>query len=689
MKQINQNQFKQMEYPMNFPLKKSVAATSLALLALAAQAQSAATSAITPSLSLSPITVTATRSEHRVDEVPASVSVISAEQISRQNVDTVQELLKDIESIDISQQSGVAHAIGVNMRGSGGSFVGNTTQLMMDGVVTDSIISSVIGRGGLNYLSPWDVETVEVVRGPGSAVYGSGVIGGMVNVIPKRWKGEAGVELHGAYGSHNTQKLGAAVGVAKENYDLRLSVYDAKTDGYVAQPILAFGNIDLGPRDWKDKKLSFIGGFRPSNNQEITLAAQTFGTRSAVVGGRPFDRQNLDGQSYTLGYRHDFGEFASVKASYRVTHNEQTWLYDQLVGGVYLPSLNGGGRISDSTDLNVQADLHLSPNNLLIAGVSHGTAKHETRSTTLAGVSTFGQTEATADGLYLQDEHKLGAWTLLAGGRFDRISQFGDATNGVPKAGVLASTDNVFNPRIGTRFKLSDATSLYASYGTAYLPAYNSLKYVQPTTTRVDNPNLKPERSTSFELGANFNTGSGQYRVAVYQTEYKDKIALVANVVGALSQWQNYGKAVATGFEFGWEGKFGSAWSPYVNYSYTDSRIKADTNRLNIDQKITYTSPNKLNLGLTYAASDSWSATINGRYVDQKWLTTPNTDTVTSRLGGYFTADAKLSFKLPVAGRKWDAYIAVNNLNDKIYSQWAYYEKSDGRTFTVGIDGRF
>lgn len=642
---------------------------------------------------LPPVTVTATRTERRVDEIPVSVSVIDADQIGLRNVDKVQDLLKDVESVDIGQQFSVAHASGLTIRGVGGSFVGNTTQLMMDGLATDSVISSVMGRGGLNFMSPWDVERVEVVRGPGSAAYGPGVIGGMVNVIPKRWDGGPGIEVHGSYGTHDTRRFGAAAGVGVDRYDLRLSVYDARSDGYVAQTVPAFGSVDLGPRDWRDRKLSLYGGLRPSDAQEWTLSVQNFGTRSALVGGRPNQRQNMDGTAFTLGVRQDIGETVTLKASYRVLDVEQTAVWDQAyyndIEGDYTKAADWG-RFSDSTDLTLQADVRINAANRLLLGYNRGTAEHHARTIPVDGASTDSANEAETEGFFIQDEHRFGALTLLAGGRYDRIRQFDDRVNGVPKVGVPSSTDEIFNPRVGGRYRLSDVTSIYASYGKAYLPAYNSLKYVAPSTTRVDNPDLKPETSQSFEIGANRRTAIGNFRVAVYRTDYTDKIALVANAVDSKSQWQNFGKVRVNGFECGWDGVIGSAWQPYVNYSYTDSRIERDTNPNNVGERLTYTAPHKLNVGVTYVPDERWTVNVAGRYIGEKWLTLPNTDSFNTRLGGYFTADAKVIRALSIGfGRDWQAFVAVNNLTGKRYREWLYYEESDGRTWTIGIDGRF
>lgn len=639
---------------------------------------------------LDEVAVTATRVERRIEEIPASISVITSHDIAHQHTNKVQDLLRNVEGIDFGQQESVAHAAGVSLRGVGGSFAGNTTQLLVDGMATDNAVSAVMGRGGLNFMAAQDIKRIEVLRGSVSAVYGFGVIGGAVNVIPKRWKGKPGVEVNAAYGSHNTRSAGAAVGAETETMDVRLSIFNAQSDGFIAQPNLAFGGKDLGPRDWKDNKVNFLGGFRPTDNQEVTLGIQNYGTRSALLGGHPNLRQNMDGEAWTLGYRYDFGETATIKANYRKTRLKQQAVWDQeywngIAGD--LTKWGDWGRFSDSDELGVQVDARLTGNNLLIAGYSHSSGKYTSRTLPLVGAQSVSVNEDKVDSVFIQDEQRFGNLGVTIGGRQDRIAMFGDTRNGVSLNN--GSVANVFNPRLGATYKLSDATSFYASAGTAYLPAGNSFKFVQPSPTRIDNPNLKPESSVSYEIGLNQRFGWGSLRAALFQNDYKDKITLIQNAIPGKAQWQNINKVAVNGLELDWQGQFADAWHPYANYAYTDSTTKVNqSDPMTVGKKTQRVSPHKLNLGVTYEPGSTWAATFNGRYVGSKYFDDRNT--TAQHAGGFFVADAKVSAKLPVSGMgNWDAYIAANNIFGKVYQEWAVYEYSDRRTVTVGVNAKF
>jgi len=646
-------------------------------------------------LMLHEVTVTATRTERSADEVPANVSVITSNDISNRNVDNVQDLLRSVESIEAGQAFSVAQASSIDIRGVGGSYSMPTTKVLVDGVGTDSIVSNVQGNGGLNFVSPWDVEQVEVLRGPASALYGPEVIGGVVNLIPKRWKGDLGAEVHAAYGSHNTSKTGVAVGAAKDVGDFRVSQYNAGSNGFISQtqPDTAGGmiSVDIAPRDWKDRKTAFNGGLRPSDHQEITASYQDFTINSFTQGGHPNQYLNLDGSTWMFGYRHDFGETATIKTSYRETRLQQRYGFDNEYAGT--PGDLGlwakGAKFGDSSEFNIQADWHINADNLLITGYNRGTGVATLNS--MFGNNVF-KNKSTIDGIYLQDEARFGQWSLILGGRQDHIRQYDDTKNGV--ATNPESSVSVFNPRLGVQYQWTPDTSIYASAGTAYVPATNGAQF---TDADIPNPNLKPEKSTSYEVGSRSKQSFGDMKVALFHTNYQDKINRVQVDATPNYQNQNIDRVEVNGLELGWKGRIADDWSPLANYSYTDSRIKADTtNPTNVGTRMPQTSAHKLNVGVVYSPGSVWSTSLMGsyrsdQYVRQWYCPSNNTNTYECHLGGYFTADAKVSaFFLPFDSKeKWSAWLAVNNLTGKKYRQYFPFEYSDGRTLTIGVDGKF
>lgn len=635
---------------------------------------------------LAPITVTAMRVARRVDEVPASVSVLSAADLDRKNRQNLYDALRDTEGLDFGYSGSVAQQVAPTIRGVGGSFSGSTTQVLVDGMGHDAAVSNLLGHGGLNFTAVQDIERVEIMRGPASALYGPGVIGGVINIIPKHWQGDTGAEINASYGSHATRSLGIAVGTANEKLDLRLSGYAARSDGYRAIPTRdKWGQLDYAPRDWTDDKFSLIAGYHPNVSDTFTLSLQSFATRSASQGGRPQERHDLDGQSATLGYRHTWDNNTALRADLRVSSLDQKYRFDEEdwngdIGNFALAYL--GGRSSDTAGLLVQLETHPFEPNTLIVGYSHDDGDYESWGQSVGGTRSVTGSDDKIDALFVQDEHKLGAWVLSAGLRYDRIDLSPDTVNGVAKNGS-GSIDHVLTPRLGARYFLDTRNSLYATAGRGYLPALNSFKFVQPSTTRTDNPDLDPETSTTYEIGSSHRFDVATLRTAVYHTNYRNKIALGTDTASGLRQWQNIAVVKVDGIELAVQGQIGGAWQPYANFNYTHARDYASgggdgTQSLRV-------APRRFNAGLTYAPDASWSATVNARAVSHQYF---NALTTAERGHGYGVIDAKVQWTLPFA-RDWTAFAACNNLGDRSYSEWNSGEYADGRTFTVGMHGAF
>ena len=114
------------------------------------------------------VVVTATRTEQRLTDVPASVSVITAQDIAKQRPTVVSDLLRNVESVDIGNFGSLGATEGIRIRGVGNSFGGPTSPVLMDGLPLESPVSSI--HIGMKALAFHDIERVEVVRGPASAL---------------------------------------------------------------------------------------------------------------------------------------------------------------------------------------------------------------------------------------------------------------------------------------------------------------------------------------------------------------------------------------------------------------------------------------------------------------------------------------------------------------------------------------
>lgn len=633
------------------------------------------------------VVVTATRTEQRIEDVPASASVITSQDIALRRPMVISDLLRDVEGVDISNYGSLGAAEGIRLRGVGGSFGGTTSPVLMDGLPLESPITGI--HLGMKALAFHDVERIEVARGPASALYGPNAMGGVVNLMSKRWVGDPSAELRLATGSHDATLAALAAGGAWDHVDIRLSASQLRTDGYTAQPDPdPWGSRDIGPRDGRDRKIALNLALRPTDSQEITLGLRTADIESPWLGGHPNYRINDDIDSYDLGYRLELENLAVIKLRGRKLKQRARISFDDEYingnpGSLILAAVDH--RVDDSTHLELQADVRLHPRHLLTVGYTHDLGRYVARSYyTLMDYSEESVSKSRVRGVFIQDEFRMSdTFTLLAGGRLDHYKFFGDSIDGVPT--LHNSSDRIFNPRLGARYRIDEATSLYASAGTAYVPALNALKF-RTSAAWLNNPDLRPETSRSYELGVNHTRGTLAARLSAFHTDYRDKIGSI--MVGPKRQFQNISEVTVNGLEFSLRTTMGD-WKPYLNYAYTRSRIEENPGEpLTEGKRLAYISPHKLNLGVSFTPPAPYYARFAGRYVDAWYFTDRNTPD--GRNSGHFVADATIGWRLPASRMLPDAELglAINNLFDRRYRETPF-EYMDGRNFWLGLDAKF
>lgn len=676
------------------------------------------------STTLPEMVVTATRTERPAAEVPASVTVITAAEIEARQATKVEDLLRDIEGVDVKGEAGGGAGM-VILRGVGGSYTGSTSQLLVDGMPVEPLLLGP-KQAALDYVAMTEIERIEVVRGPASALYGPGAVGGVVNILTRRWSDTPGLEVAAKYGSHAGSELAIAGGGAWDKADLRLSASDTRSDGYIAQPTPYFWDQqDLDGNDWQDRKLALKLGFYPTEDQDIQLGLRHFGIDSGFLGGRPNYRWERDGNLLDLGWRIRLAGRAEVKLKYLKSSVREDLNWDGVLLG-YSDQMDRyitGQRDADADTFEAQAVFHPGSIHTVTAGLSYNLGEQtETEDWDIAAASPIGvdwglaidyasKSRSTGKtrviGVYAQDEIALGERTgLTLGGRFDHYRLYDNLTTYWDNFGSddrridPDSTDSVVNPRLGLNHKLADGLSAYAAYGTAYLPALNGLRF--RNNPACSNPGLQPERSATWEVGARREGRLGQARVALFHTEYEDKIESVPT--GPCTQYRNVSAVTVNGIEVALEGRFGDAWRPYLNYTFNDSTVDSNpADAATEGKRLNLVARHKLNLGVTWTPDADWTLHLAGRYVGSRYFDGGMTNDPASRAPAYFIADFKVSRRLDLGTVVRDAEVslAVNNLLDRRYieQKWladlgpttaeAYRAYGDGRTIWLGLKARF
>jgi vitamin B12 transporter len=178
-----------------------------------------------PEATLSPVFVTATRTETPLDQVTTSASVITAKDILAKQAETVLEALRDVPGLDVVQTGSRGAGTAVHIRGAESDQV----LVLIDGV---EVNSTTAGAFNFAHLTTENIERIEILRGAGGTLYGSQAIGGVINIITKKGQGplQLGLSAEGGNGWTNHQTLTLGGGLGKLAY--ALSAARLESDGF-------------------------------------------------------------------------------------------------------------------------------------------------------------------------------------------------------------------------------------------------------------------------------------------------------------------------------------------------------------------------------------------------------------------------------------------------------------------------
>ena len=273
--------------------------------------------------------------------------------------------------------------------------------------------------------------------------------------------------------------------------------------------------------------------------------------------------------------------------------------------------------------------------------------------------------------IFAQDEiSATDALKIYLGGRWDDWETQGDNFIVAPASRALypARSVSAFSPKVSAVYKPSEAAILRASFGRSFRAPTNQDLYVTTTSrgrTTAGDPNLQPERGTTWEVGGEFRfTENTKATATYYDTRLSDLIYLM-QVSATNSLRINAAKAKVQGIELAVATKLTKWLELDVNYAYIDSKMLENAaDPLSVGKRLTDSPRNIAGIGLTAQQGD-WSGTLNARYVSHIFWNAQNTDVVEGVPGSY-DAHTMVNAKVGYAfSRMVKGSVAINNLLDK------------------------
>lgn len=618
---------------------------------------------------VAPVVVTATKSPLEVGHVPASVTVLDGDELRAQGVTQLVDALRLVPGVAIVQSGSYGAQAALFVRGGEADY----TKVMVDGVPVNAPGGSV----DIGTLSLDDVERIEVVRGPASVVWGSDAVTGVINVITrKRPEGlrHASGDLRARGGTYGSVDVGGSVHTSGGPFRLSLDAARHKSDGIydfnnryrngqgggsLASPLWPGAQLELTGRvaDVRANYPTDYTGAPVDSNDFRTERRGLWSARVAQQAGRV---------ALSL-----LGTTSTIRSTIDNPANDPNSSFDASMSdravtrrrGAELRAVTTAGGV----DLALGAAIERQTQDASFTYIPNGSLGSTDRSP---------QAKRRNTAAYVQAVRDVGATTATVGARLDHSERWGDF--------------GTYRVALGHRF--ATATRFRASLGTAFRePAFAE---TDSSSFAVANPDLRPERSTSWEVGLEQELASGALVVGAtyFAQRFVDMIDYDAGAFPG--QFRNVARARANGIEAEARARPLRGVDLGASYTWLDTRVLA--RGFDPSPDASFATGARLlrrpehsataTLGLTPAwGRFAVQATYVGKRDDRHFLyAAPYVTPVT--LKGYTKLDA--SAELPLAARTSPRGAAltlrVENIGGVKYESVAGY-RTPGRTVLGGI----
>ena len=576
------------------------------------------------------VVVTATRQATRANELLSDVSVIERADIEASGQQTIADLLARQPGIQTSTSGGPGSATNFYVRGARPE----QTKVLVDGVPLNSVDLS---GSPLRFLSLADVERIEILRGPASALYGADAIGGVIQIFTRSGRPGLTADAFLGYGTRDTRQASAGVSGGNEQWRFRIEGNHESSAGFSAQKDAS--NRDADKDGYRNSGGTAALSCLPVKGHEFGVKfRQNVGTThydsgSVPADGNYDDRVDFETQQWQAFSRNRLTDAWTSKLLYGESVDEQTSYASWAPEGERLRTKN--------QQATWQNDVKLPLGTALLA------VEHLKQTASLE--ETYGASpEQSTDSLIAGWTANYGNHRWQLGARQDNHSEFGGQ-----KTYALAYG-----------YQLTDALRAQASYGTAFkAPSLYQLFFSSPYGH--GNANLKPEEAKNREAALIWELGNQ----SVSATWYLNKVENLIDYSFASKTYENISSSRLEGVTLSYTGQF-SEWSVRAAYDWLDARNE-DTG-----QRLGRRARDKATLAVTRQWG-AWQTGGEGVGVGARF----NTDTKNGEMGGYglvnLTARYATNTELAIEGR-------INNLFDKNYETVSGYNTAGFNAF-IGL----
>ena len=584
---------------------------------------------------LDEVVVTATRTAQSADATLASVSVITHQDMERLQAQSVQDVLRGVPGLTLSNNGGAGKATSVFLRGTNADHV----LVRVDGI---KIGSATSGTASFQDIPVAQIERIEIVRGPRASLYGSEAIGGVIHIFTRKGGGALTPSASftaGSYGTYNTA-VGLTGGGEQGWFNARINQQNSTGFNACRGTLVAGCYVNEPDKDgYHATSLGLHGGYRFDNGISADLnvlqADSTVQTDGSIFAGNQAKslQQVLGGAL----------KFAPVEHWNVTLHGGRSQDYsDIFFNGLYIDRYN-----TQRDSLSWQNDIAVNADHLLTAGLDY-------QQDHVQSSQAYTQTSRSNRAVFGQYQGSFGAHSLEVSVRRDNDQQFGGHTTGGLAYG----------------YALTDATRLTASYGTAFkAPTFNQLYY-----PGFGSATLRPELSRSLEVGVAGHAALGKWSLNAYQTDMTDLIGF-----DAFFNPVNINSARLTGLEGQLKARLAD-WEINSTLTLQDPR---QTSGANSGKLLNRRATEAMRVEVAHdfgAIRLASSLYAEGRRFDNL------ANTAGKRLGGYGLLDLRAEYRI---APQWQLQGRVDNLLDKRYETAQFFNQARrGLYFTLNYQGK-
>lgn len=631
-------------------------------------------------------------------DTPQTISVVPQQVIQEQQALSLRQVLSNVSGITFNAgEGGGGSGDSINIRG----FSANAN-MQIDGLRDSS---------QTNRTDTFNIEAVEVIKGPNSVFGGSGTTGGSINQVSKEPRQRDFTQIGASLGTDNYKRM---------TLDTNQTLEGVGTDSAFRLNLMAHEN-DVPGRDEIDRERwgiapSLALGLSDATRLTLSYFHQTddnlpdYGVpardgkklagvdREAYFGWKNLDKDEVESDAFTVKLEHEFNDSLSLQNLTRYSRIDR----DAVVSASHVNTTGvSAGRYKpagpQAYGRDVTTDMWINQTNLsayfdtlglghtLVTGAeisredyerityNHGLASalypadgyalanppgywsgpvNKTRS---ADTSTVLDSKA----LYVFDTIALDPrWDLSLGLRYDWLD--GEYRNTALPAGTvtdLETSDEKLSGRAGLVFKPADNGRIYVAYGTSFNPSAEFLA-TSGAGVSAATADLSPEKNETWELGTKWELLGGRLQLdgALFRVEKTDAREELADGSFVLA-----GEQRVQGVELGVTGKVSEQWNVYANYTFLDSEtLKSVNDPSREGQALGNTPPRSFNLWATYELPAGWTLGYGARYVSERNVTA----TDSAKLDAYWLHNAMVGYQV---SKNLDLQLNVNNLFDEDY----------------------